>query len=316
MIIQKKYSMYLKKIENKLKKENMFHSKYLMIARHGNNPPLGFFAFYINNLGWIDYALRNNMIPVVDMKNYQNIFLKEGELGKVNAYELYFKQPCGVTVEQALEEKNVRYAWSNISPYQLNDSVECLYNKEKISYYSKLAEKYMPFTEEVQQILEEEENRLFPKDCRILGILARGTDYTMMKPYYHPVQPSIEMIIEEANKYRKEYNCDKIYVATEDQNNLEILKKEYGEDLIYIDQPRLKKVTTYLNLDSEFIKREPYQIGLDNLKSIYLLSRCNGLIAGRTSGTVGATVLSKGYEFMHIFSLGRYGHNGSIIEQE
>ena len=316
MIIEKRNSMYLRKIENRIKKTNIFRSKYLMIGIPGMNPPLGIFALYINIIGWIDYALRNDMIPVIDMQNYWNVFLKKEELGKVNAYELYFKQPCGVTVEQALKEKSVRYIWSNVPPYCPNDSLDFLYNKELVSYYAKLAEKYMPFKEEVKQILEDERKRLLPKNCRTLGVLARGTDYTVLKPYYHPVQPTMEMIIEKVNKYKKDYACDKVYVATEDQNNLDALKNEFGDDLLYIDQPRLKSVSTYLNLDEEFTKREPYQIGLDNLKSIYLLSKCNGLIAGRTSGTVGAMVLSKGYEFTHIFSLGRYGKEGTIIEEE
>ncbi|MBE5894457.1 MAG: hypothetical protein E7285_02180 [Lachnospiraceae bacterium] len=316
MVIKKEYSRYLKKIENKIKKENLLHSKYLMIGIPGINPSLGFFALYINQLGWIDYALQNKLIPVVDMQNYRNVFQKEEEHGIVNSYEMYFYQPCGVSVNQALKEKNIRYIWSNVPPYCPNDSLDFLYNKELVSYYAKLAEKYMPFKEEVKQILEDEKKRLFPKNCRTLGVLARGTDYTMLKPYYHPVQPTMEMIIEKVNKYKKDYACDKVYVATEDQNNLDALKNEFGDDLLYIDQPRLKSVSTYLNLDEEFTKREPYQIGLDNLKSIYLLSKCNGLIAGRTSGTVGAMVLSKGYEFAHIFSLGRYGKEGTIIEEE
>lgn len=77
----------------------------------------------------------------------------------------------------------------------------------------------------------------------------------------------------------------------------------------------MKSVVTYLNEDKVFTQRTPYQIGLDSLKSIYILSKCNGLIAGRTSGTVGATVLSKGYEFMNIFTLGRYGVEEDIIAQ-
>ena len=146
-----------------------------------------------------------------------------------------FGQSGGVSVETVLNEKNARYVWSDNPPYFPNDSIDFLYNKEIVKHYFKLAEKYMPFTKSVASILKEEEEKLLPKNSRILGILARGTDYTMLRPYFHPVQPSIEMIISEANKYRKEYDCDKIYVATEDQNNLERLKKEYGEDLIYIE---------------------------------------------------------------------------------
>ncbi len=312
MIINQKNSTYLKKIENRLGKNNLFSSRYLAIKIDGNH---GFFSLFIRQLGWIDYALRNDLIPVVDMQTGKSIFLKDKEVGKINAYEYYFEQPCSVSLEQALKEGKVRYAWGHNPPYFPNDSIDFLYNREIVEYYSKLAKRYMPFKKEIANILSEEKERLFPKECRILGVLARGTDYTMLKPYFHPVQPTIEMIICEVNKYRKKYDCDKIYVATEDQNNLDILKREYGKDLIYIDQPRLKKVETYLNEDKIFTQRIPYQIGLDTLKSIYLLSKCNGLVGGRTSGTVGAMVLSSGYEFINIFTLGRYGLEEDFIEQ-
>lgn len=315
MVINKKYSMYLKKIEKRTGKENILNNKYLIITRDGKKPPLGFFAFYITHLGWIDYALQHDMIPVVDMQYKWNVFLKEEEVGKVNSYEYYFKQPCGVSVDEALKDGNARYVWSNIPPYHPNDSLDYLYNPEIVQYYSKLAKKYMPFTDTVERELKEIEGALFPENSRILGVLARGTDYTTLKPFYHPVQPTMDMIITQIKKYRKEYDCDKIYVATEDQNHLNALKKEFGDDLIYMDQPRLGETTTYLNDDKEFTKRTPYQLGLDNLKSIYLLSRCKGLIAGRTSGTVGASILADQYEFMHIFSIGRYGVEDKIMEK-
>lgn len=313
MILDKKQSIFLKKIEKRIKIENILRNKHLLIEIHGNN---GLFSLYIRQLGWIDYALKNKMIPVIDMQSSKNVFLREEEVGKINSYEYYFKQPCGVSVDEAIKKNNARYAWSVNPPYHPNDSIEFLYNKELVAHYSKIAQEYMPFSEKVATVLKEEEERLFSKNSRILGVLARGTDYTMLRPYYHPVQPTIEMIVDEIKKYRKQYDCDKIYVATEDENNLELLKKEFGDDLLYIDQPRLKSVSTYLNEDKEFTNREPYQIGLDNLKSIYLLSKCTGLIAGRTSGTVGATVMSKGYEFIKVFSLGRYGKEGSIIEED
>lgn len=94
MIITKKNSRLIKKVENRLKQDNLLNNKYLMIEIEGNH---GFFSLFIRQLGWIDYALRHNMIPVVDMKNTKNMFLKNEEIGKINAYEYYFTQP-GETV--------------------------------------------------------------------------------------------------------------------------------------------------------------------------------------------------------------------------
>ena len=95
MNISAKKSKYIKKIENKLKRD-IVDSKYLVIKRESKNAPLGLFGYYITNLGWIEYALRKNMIPVIDMQNYQNSFHSTEEVGYVNAWEYFFEQPGGV----------------------------------------------------------------------------------------------------------------------------------------------------------------------------------------------------------------------------
>ena len=73
---------------------------------------------------------------------------------------------------------------------------------------------------------------------------------------------------------------------------------------------------TYLYENQEFINRDPYERGIEYLTSIYLLSRCNGLVAGRTTGTVGACIMAEKYEFRYIFSLGRYGVEDEIMLRE
>lgn len=94
MNITVKESQYIKKIENVLKRD-ITHSKYLLIKRESKNAPLGLFGYYITNLGWIEYALRKKMIPVVDMQNYQNPFHGLDEVGQINTWEYFFEQPGG-----------------------------------------------------------------------------------------------------------------------------------------------------------------------------------------------------------------------------
>ena len=103
MILKKNQSIFLRKIEKRIKIENFLKSKYLLIELHGNH---GFFSYYIRQLGWIDYAIKYKMLPVVDMQHSKNVFLKDEEVGKKNAYEYYFKQPCEVSVDEALKKKN------------------------------------------------------------------------------------------------------------------------------------------------------------------------------------------------------------------
>lgn len=302
-------SALIRKIEKHYHKENLTNSRYLILKRECDNSVLGLFAYYITNLAWIEYALRHHMTPVIDMKNYANTFHREKEVGRINTWELFFEQPCHISLEEALVSGKSRYVWNDIPEYQPSDSLDFLYNDEIISHYHSVAEKYIRFQPHVLKILKEKEREILDKYKAegILGVLARGTDYTSLRPYFNPIQPDIDHIIQTIDSYCEKYGCKKIYVATEDETILERLKGIYADRLLYTDQQRVKKTTTYLNENKEFTDRDSFERGIEYLTSIYLLSRCNGLIAGRTSGTVGACIMSDHYEFKYIFSLGRYG---------
>ena len=86
-------SALIRKIEKHYQRENLPGSKYLIIKRECENSGLGLFAYYVTMLAQIEYALRNGMIPVIDMKNYANTFHREGEVGKVNTWELFWSSP-------------------------------------------------------------------------------------------------------------------------------------------------------------------------------------------------------------------------------
>ena len=319
MNINCKVSALLNKIEKHYQKDNLLNSKYLIIKRACERSGLGMFAYYVTMLSRIEYALRHDMIPIIDMKNYANTFHRKEDVGKINTWELFFEQPCNVSLEEALKSGKARYIWDDIPEYHPNDSLDFLYNNEIVSYYHAVAKQYIRFQPHVLQTLKEKEKEIFGAEKqyrteRILGILARGTDYTGLKPYYNPIQPNLEQLTGKVDDYCTKYSCDKIYVATEDAEVLDYLKKIYGSRLLYSDQKRVSNVTTYLYENQEFIDRDPFERGIEYLTSIYLLSKCNGLIAGRTTGTVGTCIMADDYEFKYIFSLGRYGLEDEMLQ--
>lgn len=304
----------LVRFERHYHKENLLKNKYLLIKRECGSSPLGLFAYFITNVAWIEYALRKGMTPVVDMQNFWNVYHKEGEVGKVNTYEYFFKQPAGIRVEEALASKSARYVWNDIPEFHPNESLDFLLHNEIVDYYRKIVKTYVPFQDEVKEYLEKKEREIVGENKgRILGVLARGTDYTSLKPYNHPVQPAIEELTEKIRDYMEKYHCDRIYVATEDAQILQKLQENFGDKLLYNDQKRVEKTETFLNYNKDFVGDSPQKNGLDYLTSIFILSRCTGLIAGRTSGTVGTALLSEGFEFQYIFSKGRYGVDEEIL---
>ena len=140
-------------------------------------------------------------------------------------------------------------------------------------------------------------------------MLARGTDYTALKPYKHPVQPEPMQIIDKAKELMQEHNCQYIYLATEDSKIFNLFRGQFGENLLSMDVERYKdtgnkKFITQVESDRQ---NDRYLKGLEYLTTIELLARCNGLVAGRAGGSVAARVISDSYEFSYFFDLGNYG---------
>lgn len=277
--------------------------KYVLIKRYGDH--LGLFSYVITNIGNINKALKRNQIPIIDMQSYKNPFLNENEVGKVNSWELYFEQPCNVTISDV--DVNECDEITSVNRNRPNDSMRFFLNKRVSHYWNDLAKKYLRLNEKTKKYIDDQQKKYFNTDDKVLGILCRGTDYINLRPFRHPVQPSSKMVIEKAKKVMNEKKCNKIFLATEDENILNEFKSEFGNSLIYINQKRFSNTENKYLSEIEFNrKNDSYLKGLEYLTSIVLLSRCNCFIAGRTSGTIGVMLMTNGFEYTYFWDLGRY----------
>ena len=152
--------------------------------------------------------------------------------------------------------------------------------------------------------MESKYKEMFAQNDRVLGVLARGTDYLKIKPVNHPIQPTLDQLISKLNVVLEEQKCNKIFLATEDKTIVDKLRGEYGEKLVLNDCEYVDYKDGFLsdiNLGDRKLKSN-----VDYLTNIYILSKCNCIVAGRTSGTVTAAVFSKGWEYSYFFDLGYY----------
>lgn len=70
------------------------------IARYGilyrPSPTVGLFSYFIKFCGGLKYCDQNNLVPIIDMKNHDNLYGgKNGE----NSWEYFFEQPMGIGVD-------------------------------------------------------------------------------------------------------------------------------------------------------------------------------------------------------------------------
>lgn len=267
---------------------------------------VGLFSYVMTNMGLVKQAINRGYIPVIDMQNNANTYLEDEEVGRENAWEFYFEQPCGFTLKDISNSKNVILSNGLIEKSDWYPGNNITQNKELCAEWRTFFSKYLKVKTDISQQADETFSKFFGTD-RVLGILCRGTDYRNKRPKNHPIQPEADVVIREAERIMEEYQCIWIYLATEDEDIYQSFYKVFGNRLKVTGAKRYSN-TGMKNINDIDYKRmrDKYLKGKEYLINILLLAKCNCLIAGSVGGTYGALLLSKGYEYEHVFNLGTY----------
>lgn len=237
------------------------------------------------------YAEKHGFIPVVDLCNYPNNYLEPGEEGKINAWEKFFYQPGGYSVQDIKCAKNILWA----AKPRLDIHLESL--------------DFLKVRKELQEETEYYCKNLFEKEKKYLGVLFRGTDYANRKPFRHFIQPSLKEMIGMAKRKKDEWKMDEIYLCTEVEEAILAFQEEFGNQVHFYPQKRYSSdCDQYLSSVRFERENDAYIRGSSYWILLNALSRCHCLVAGNCSGTNIALLLNKKrYEHTHIFQLGRYG---------
>lgn len=299
--------IHYKNIEKHVSLGNDNPDKTFFVVRR-NAPNAGLFSFVITNIGWMKYATDRGYIPVVDMQNYYNTYITQNDVEKINSWDYYFKQPCGYNMNDIMHSKNIIISGLGSSENNPNPL-----DSEGFITWQKYSHKYLMLSDKAETEINKREEEMF-HGRRILGVLCRGTDYIATKPKEHPVQPGIMAMLEKACEVMQQQSCEAIYLATEDETIFEKFREKFGERLLTVSNKRYKDTGNHnineISDSAEEKSTDPrgdkYKKGMDYAVTIGLLSRCQCLVAGQTSGTTGALLLTEGYDYVYLFNLGVY----------
>lgn len=276
---------------------------FYIVRRHANRA--GLFSFYVTNLGSIAAAEQKGYVPVIDMQTSPNPMLTMEEVGKKNAWEDYFLQPAGYSLESIQRARNV--ILGSILPPQVfpGDDLLLQNDTKAIEYWRSLAHRTIHLRPELHKKAKEQ-YQILSQGQRMLGILCRGTDYVQLRPTGHPVQPSAETVIQDARNLLAVYNCSRIYLATEDECIYRKFQAAFGSQVVSF-QTRHYTTGNQENLNDIANQRDLPKIrNTEYLISLAILSQCPCILAGATSGSLGAVLMSNGFEHQNIYNLGRY----------
>ena len=280
-----------------------------MLVVRRDDQGAGLFAHFATNLGWMRWAVeKKGYLPYVDMRRVPNAF-NRGNVLSFNPWECFFRQ-CEDCSEGDFAEARRVYRtptsgrvpdWPRCDPSLMQEG-----NPEML-VWRKFIHDHLQVAPEMEMMADCRWRELFGADDRVLGCLLRGTDYVKMKPKWHPVQPSVGQAIADAREMCSRFGLGKVLLATEDSSIADAFRMEFGERLV-MNQTLLPNYSSGFLMSSGAVGDGAAALAMNRqyMVSVLLLAKCRFLLAGCASGSVGALLLSPGYEQCRIYNLGIY----------
>lgn len=284
---------------SKNKESNIYYMNF-------NNEAWGFFAYWKFAIQGLDYAEEYNLKPFIDWST-NSPYYDEELFGKdSNPFNYYFKQVSDLKISDVRKSANVVFSrdYVDVTKRFMN---ELSYNFDnQIDDYVRLNKKYIQIKEDLEITLGMEiKQKLTGK--RTLGVHIRGVEWGNIAG--HPVPISLKDYIKKINEAMQKFDFEQIFLASDSQEAIEICKKEYGRKLItYENVLRSEPGSKTLMLFDPSIHRKNhhYKLGLEVLRDMLTLSKCEGLIAGYSNVSLAARVFKETrdekYSFFEIMS--------------
>lgn len=140
-----------------------------------------------------------------------------------------------------------------------------------------------------------------------MGVVYRGTDYRNRKVLRENKQPSIDELMNKTEELLANWNCDHLFLATEDAGAVEIFKSRFGDKVVFVDKYRFPSDTLYTSATTFNRKYDTYYKGEEYLTEMYILAKCNCLLSSRVGALMTVLPMNNGkYENKYIYNLGLY----------
>ena len=255
---------------NKISKKDFEHTIFAILIRE-HCDSCGFFAYYIKFLGCIVEILFKGELPIIDMQSSENLYNGFNKNFAINPWELFFNQIDGYNLSEVKKYgKNIKYY---ICPSHIRAPNRHFFNNTVlIQFWHNIYKNYIPIRREIEKETHKIMNNLFDRDNNILGILARGTDYTSIKPKSHPIPPKPKEIIKEVKKMERANKYSYYFISTEDEIIRKKFIKEFGNQLKYF---KFKKDISYNFKEKKFLYNDEKIVGNLEFTKIYIINMIN-----------------------------------------
>lgn len=193
-------------------------------------------------------------------------------------------------------------------------SLGAVYDENILREHRELSRKYIRIRQNILDVCQAKYQEFDMERKKILGVICRGTDFIGTKPQGHSIVPTARQTIDIIEKKEKEWGAfDALFLATEDKGIFNEMRNYYGERLLSYQKIRLD------NTGENFLCKKIEEISLQNrnelfkkklmteyLISVWLLSKCNSLVAPIIGSTLGVLCIGEGFEHKYFIQMGNY----------
>lgn len=275
---------------------------------------VGFFAEFLYVLIRLYFAADRGFIPYINWGEDFLYYEAGGIDNEHNAFLHYFEPVsdvinCGSAAHVL---KAAEYHIADVAS-RLNTSGYAV-TEEYMDALSNMAKRYIRYNAATKLFLEDGYHTLIGNK-KALAVHFRGTDYRRQYNN-HPVFITIEQEIEIVRDIFNAKDYEVIFLATDEQEAVDIFRREFGEKLkVFEDTWRADGGDESVAFSHSDRKNHHYLLGLEVLRDQYILTRCEGLVCGISNLTLSARIMRKAwydndYEDMVILDSG-LNHNAN-----
>lgn len=257
--------------------------------------------FTLEKLNYADYF---GFTPVVQWGTGTLYSEPEDEERTQDAFSKYF-MPIGAEYALQLSESYM-VAYSHISD-RLTGGVYTIDGNE-LDMLSRVYKKYFALNTELSTYVDSEVSKL-GESKKVIGVHVRGTDYNKHFKN-HPVVVTKEEYLAETRKLLESGKYDKVFLATDERAVVELFERELGDRVVFYKDVYRSDGTQSVHGSNDSRERHRYKLGLEVLRDVYTLARCDALVAGLSNVPLLARVVNgaseKNYEDVVIIDHGTY----------
>jgi len=125
----------------------------------------------------------------------------------------------------------------------------------------------------------------------VLGVHFRGTDMKVAKSHWAP--PTQFQMLNTIDRALETGDFAHIFVATEDDGNLQAIRKRFGKMVFTSDSFRTRETRKLSRMESPVLQWR-YLLGKQVIRDTWLLGHCDGLVSGHSNVSEHAQVLAGG----------------------